>query len=29
MLLRMQAWHDATNMRARASEITVERYEPA
>ena len=29
MLLRMQAWHDATDMRARASEITVERYDPA
>ena len=29
MLLRMQAWHDATYMRARASEVTVERYEPA
>ncbi len=28
MLLRMQAWHDATDMRARASEITVERYDP-
>ena len=29
MLLRMQAWHDASRMRARASEIAVERYEPA
>ena len=29
MLLRMQAWHDAASMRARAGEITVERYEPA
>ena len=29
MLLRMQAWHDAMNMRARAHEVTVERYEPA
>ena len=29
MLLRMQAWHDAADMRARAGEITVERYEPA
>ena len=29
MLLRMQAWHDAAHMRARAGEITVERYEPA
>ncbi len=28
MLLRMQAWHDATDMRARAGEISVERYEP-
>ena len=27
MLLRMQAWYDATRMRARASEIDVERYE--
>lgn len=25
MLLRMQAWHDATDMRARAGEIRVER----
>ena len=29
MLLKMQAWHDASQMRARASEISVERYEPA
>ena len=28
MLLRMQAWHDAASMRARAGEIAVERYEP-
>ena len=28
MLLRMQAWYDASRMRARASEILVERYEP-
>ena len=26
MLLRMQAWHDATRMRARADEIAVRRY---
>ena len=29
MLLRMQAWYDASQMRARASEITVQRYVPA
>ena len=29
MLLKMQAWHDASQMRARADEISVERYEPA
>ncbi|MCY4522728.1 MAG: HigA family addiction module antitoxin [Caldilineaceae bacterium] len=29
MLLRMQAWHDTSRMRARASEIAVQRYEPA
>ncbi len=29
MLLRMQAWHDTAKMRARASEIVVQRYEPA
>ena len=28
MLLRMQAWRDASQMRARANEITVHRYEP-
>ena len=27
MLLRMQAWYDATRMRARAGEIDVQRYE--
>lgn len=25
-LLRMQAWHDAESMRARASEVDVDRY---
>ena len=29
MLLRMQAWRDASQMRARAREINVQRYEPA
>ena len=29
MLLRMQAWHDASRVRARAGEIAVRRYEPA
>ena len=29
MLLRMQAWYDASQMRARAGEITVQRYVPA
>ena len=29
MLLRMQAWHDASRMRARADEIAVQRYQPA
>jgi len=29
MLLRMQAWHDATQMRVRADEIDVRRYQPA
>ena len=29
MLLRMQAWFDASQMRARESEIQVKRYEPA
>lgn len=28
MLLRMQAWYDAAQMRARAGEIDVQRYEP-
>ena len=28
MLLRMQAWHDASRMRARAEEVSVERYQP-
>ena len=28
MLMRMQAWHDANQMRARADEIAVRRYEP-
>lgn len=28
-LLRMQAWYDTAKMRARASEIAVQRYEPA
>jgi len=28
MLLRMQAWYDATQMRVRADEINVERYQP-
>lgn len=28
-LLRMQAWHDASRMRARADEIKVQRYQPA
>ena len=28
LLLRMQAWHDATRMRARADEIDVQRYQP-
>ena len=27
LLLRMQAWYDATQMRARAHEISVQRYE--
>ena len=27
-LLRMQAWHDAVAMRARADEIEVQRFEP-
>ena len=29
MLLRMQAWYDASQMRARASEIKVRRYQHA
>ena len=29
LLLRMQAWHDASRMRARAGEIAVRRYQPA
>jgi len=29
MLLRMQARHDASRMRARADEIVIRRYEPA
>lgn len=29
MLLRMQAWHDASRMRARGEEISVQRYQPA
>ena len=28
LLLRMQAWHDAARMRARESEVNVQRYEP-
>lgn len=28
LLLRMQAWYDASRMRARADEIAVERYRP-
>ena len=28
MLLRMQAWHDAAQMRARSDEIVVQRYQP-
>ena len=29
LLLRMQAWYDTSRMRARADEISVERYQPA
>ncbi len=29
MLLRMQAWYDASQMRARADDIDVRRYQPA
>ena len=28
MLLRMQAWYDASQMRTRANEISVQRYDP-
>ena len=28
MLLRMPAWYDASQMRARAGEISVRRYQP-
>ena len=28
LLLRMQAWYDATQMRARADEIDIRRYQP-
>ena len=28
LLLRMQAWHDTSRMRARADEIAVQRYQP-
>lgn len=28
LLLRMQAWHDACQMRAHADEIIVQRYKP-
>lgn len=29
LLLRMQAWYDAYDMRERAGEIDVQRYQPA
>ena len=29
LLLRMQAWYDAAQMRARADKIDVRRYQPA
>ncbi len=29
MLLRMQAWWDASQMRARAADVSVQRYRPA
>ena len=29
MLLRMQAWWDASQMRARAADVRVQRYDPA
>ncbi len=28
MLLQMQAWYDASQMRTRANEVSVQRYEP-
>ena len=28
LLLRMQAWYDAAQMRSRSSEINVQRYKP-
>ena len=28
ILLRMQAWYDASQMRARADEVSVQRYQP-
>ena len=28
LLLQMQAWYDASQMRARASEVNVRRYQP-
>ena len=28
MLLRMQAWYDVAQMRARADEVSVQRYQP-
>ena len=28
LMLRMQAWHDTSQMRARAHEFTVQRYQP-
>ena len=29
VLLRMQAWYDASQMRARADQVQVQRYQPA
>ncbi len=29
MMLRMQAWYDATQVRQKAGDISVERYQPA
>ena len=29
ILLRMQAWYDASQMRARADQVQVQRYQPA